>query len=110
MIAKWFFNYFLQPLFSSKFIEPKQLIWPEPNEDMYSFDAYFKVVAEIFNYQNRNQAWKDIAADFDKSGASKIFEAYSQNEFFKKRLVVEALIEEHQIPEESQIFTILKLN
>lgn len=52
-IAKWFFQFFLLPLFSKKIVEPRQLTWPEPNDDMMSFDAYFKVVAEIFKYQNR---------------------------------------------------------
>ena len=51
-IAKWFCKYILIPLLEKKIIETKTLVWPEPNEEMYAFEAFFKVAAEIFRYLN----------------------------------------------------------
>ena len=43
-----------------------------------------------------------------KSGAAKVFEAYTQNEFFSKKSLIEDLVEEHQTPDEA--LRILKLD
>lgn len=51
LIAKWFTGYVLNPLMGRGFIELKQLAWPKPNDEMYSFDAYFKAAAEILKHQ-----------------------------------------------------------
>lgn len=94
-IAKWFFTYILQPLFNKKILAPKDLNWPEPNDEMSSFDAYFKVAAEILKYQNRSLAWKEISANFEASGATKVFEAYTKDEYFSSKSVIDSLTEDH---------------
>lgn len=51
LISKWFTRHVVIPLMERKVIDVKQLAWPLPNDEMYSFDAYFKVAAEIFKHQ-----------------------------------------------------------
>jgi hypothetical protein len=62
LISTWFTNYFLVPSFERKMLEPNGLKWPALNDEMFSFDAYFKVAAEVFKYQNKSQSWKEIGA------------------------------------------------
>jgi hypothetical protein len=76
---------------------------------MYSFDAYFKVAAEILKYQNKGgsgQSWKEIEANFN---AGKTFEKYVTNENFSAKALISALIEDHRVPDDSPILSILKL-
>lgn len=63
-IAKLFSKFFIIPLLEKKIIDTKLLVWPEPNDDMYSVDVYFKVAAEIFKYQNKTQSWTEIESKF----------------------------------------------
>jgi len=74
---------------------------------MYSFDAYFKVAAEILKHQNKNQTWKDIELSFAEG--AEVFAKYTKTEDFSSRLVVEALTSEHEISSDSIILKILNL-
>lgn len=105
-IARWFTSYFLFPLIEKQVVDTKQLVWPEPNDEMYSVDAYFKVAAEILKYQNKNQSWKDIEANFN---AGKTFEKYVMIEDFSAEAMISTLMEEHRVPDDSKILSILKL-
>lgn len=84
LIAKWFSKYILIPLLEKKIIETKLLVWPEINEEMYAFDVYFKVAAEIFKHQNKTMSWKEIESQFIADGASQKFEKYVAAEEFSK--------------------------
>lgn len=54
-IANWFTHLFLFPLFNTKekSLDATSISWPEPNDETYTFDALFKVAAEVLLFQNK---------------------------------------------------------
>lgn len=106
-IVHWFSKYFLIPLIDKAMIETKSLIWPTDVEDMYSFDAYFKLSAEIFRHQKVTMGWEAIEKKFVDDGTAAIFAKYAASGDFSKQSIIESITEDFE--EKDEIFTILKL-
>lgn len=110
-IAKLFSRRFLVPLLKEGVVSTQHIKWPPVNEEMYAFDLYYKVIAEVFYFEQNElgKDWKQIKTKFE-SESGPAFDSYSQNEMFEKQPIVDALIESHRFEPGSQVFEILKLN